>query len=75
MSQRVFYRTVKVDGLSLFYREAGPQEAAEHFGWSAHFAGLDCPASSTQTQQQLGWRASQAALIADIDRPSYFEIN
>jgi pimeloyl-ACP methyl ester carboxylesterase len=27
MSQRVFYRTVKVDGLSIFYREAGPQDA------------------------------------------------
>jgi nucleoside-diphosphate-sugar epimerase len=51
------------------------EEAAEHFGWFAHFGGLDCPASSTQTQQQLGWRATQTALIADIDRPSYFEIN
>jgi hypothetical protein len=27
MSQRVFYRTVKVDGLSIFYREAGPKDA------------------------------------------------
>jgi nucleoside-diphosphate-sugar epimerase len=51
------------------------EEAAEHFGWFAHFAGLDCPASSTTTQQQLGWRATQAALIPDIDRPSYFEVN
>jgi nucleoside-diphosphate-sugar epimerase len=51
------------------------EQAAEHFGWLAHFAGLDCPASSTQTQQQFGWRATQAALIPDIDRPSYFEIN
>ena len=51
------------------------EEAAEHFGWFAHFAGLDCPASSTKTQQLLGWRATQAALIPDIDRPSYFEIN
>ena len=51
------------------------EEAAEHFGWFAHFAGLDCPASSTKTQQQLGWRATQAALIPDIDRPNYFEVN
>jgi nucleoside-diphosphate-sugar epimerase len=51
------------------------EEAVDHFGWFAQFAGLDCPASGTQTQQQLGWRATQAALIADIDRPSYFEIN
>jgi pimeloyl-ACP methyl ester carboxylesterase len=27
MSQPVFYRTVKVDGLSIFYREAGPTDA------------------------------------------------
>jgi len=27
MEQQVFYRTVKVDGLSIFYREAGPKEA------------------------------------------------
>jgi nucleoside-diphosphate-sugar epimerase len=51
------------------------EQAAEHFGWLAHFAGLDCPASSKQTQQQLGWRATQAALIPDLDRPSYFESN
>ena len=49
------------------------EEAAEHFGWIAHFAGLDCPASSTKTQQQLGWRATQPALLPDLDRPSYFE--
>jgi pimeloyl-ACP methyl ester carboxylesterase len=28
MSQRVHYRSVKVDGCSIFYREAGPQDAA-----------------------------------------------
>jgi pimeloyl-ACP methyl ester carboxylesterase len=27
MRQVVFYRTVKVDGLSIFYREAGPKDA------------------------------------------------
>jgi pimeloyl-ACP methyl ester carboxylesterase len=27
MQQQVFYRTVKVDGLSIFYREAGPKDA------------------------------------------------
>ena len=52
-----------------------PEEAADHFGWFAHFAGLDCPASSAQTQKQLGWRPTQASLIPDIDQPSYFEAN
>ncbi|HEY2588610.1 MAG TPA: SDR family oxidoreductase [Tepidisphaeraceae bacterium] len=49
-----------------------PDEAANHFGWLAHFVGLDRPASSAQTQQLLGWRPAQAGLIPDIDRPSYF---
>jgi nucleoside-diphosphate-sugar epimerase len=52
-----------------------PEEAADHFGWFAHVVGLDCPASSVQTQEQLGWRPMQASLIPDIDQPSYFETN
>ena len=50
-----------------------PEEAADHFGWFAHFACLDCPASSAQTQERLGWRPAQPSLIPDIDQPSYFE--
>ena len=49
-----------------------PEEAANHFGWLAHFVGIDCPASSAQTQQWLGWRPSQPALIADLDQEHYF---
>ena len=30
MSQHTSYRTVKVDGLSIFYREAGPKDCADH---------------------------------------------
>ena len=48
-------------------------EAADHFGWIANFVSVDCPASSDETQQQLGWRPTHAALISDIDRPVYFE--
>jgi nucleoside-diphosphate-sugar epimerase len=50
-----------------------PEEAKNHFGWLAHFVGIDRPASSAQTRQQLGWRPTQPSLIPDIDRPSYFE--
>jgi nucleoside-diphosphate-sugar epimerase len=50
-----------------------PDEAAEHFGWISHFVSIDCPASSDETQQQLGWRPTHASLIPDIDRPAYFE--
>ena len=48
------------------------EEAAAHFGWFAHFAAIDVPASSKQTQEQLGWRPKQAGLIADLERASYF---
>jgi nucleoside-diphosphate-sugar epimerase len=50
-----------------------PEEATDHFGWLAHFLGIDCPASSAQTQERLGWRPTQPGLIPDLDRPSYFE--
>jgi len=50
-----------------------PDEAAEHFGWFAHFAALDNPALSQRTRELLGWRPKQRGLIADLDRPSYFE--
>ena len=49
------------------------EEAADHFGWFAHFAGLDCPASSAQTRQRLAWHPTEPSLIPDIDRPDYFE--
>ena len=37
------------------------------------FVSVDCPASSDETQERLGWRPTQPALIPDIDRPAYFE--
>ncbi|NGZ83383.1 SDR family oxidoreductase [Duganella aceris] len=48
-------------------------EANAHFGWLAHFFGRDCPASSAQTRRELDWRPSHAGLIADLDRPAYFQ--
>src|SRR5579862_7242304 len=32
------------------------EEANDHFGWIAYFAGIDCPASSARTQAELGWQ-------------------
>jgi nucleoside-diphosphate-sugar epimerase len=52
-----------------------PEEAAQHFTWFAHFAAINVPASSNQTRQDLGWHPTQPGLIADLDRPSYFEAN
>ena len=50
-----------------------PDEAAKHFGWFAHFAALDCPASSRHTRELLGWQPIQPGLIADLERGRYFE--
>ena len=50
-----------------------PEEAAAHFGWFAMFAGMDVPTSSERTRALLGWQPQQPGLIADIDRPAYFE--
>jgi nucleoside-diphosphate-sugar epimerase len=49
-------------------------EAAKHFGWFAHFAALDNPASSRRTRELLGWQPKEPGLIADLDRPAYFEM-
>ncbi|MGI4743918.1 MAG: SDR family oxidoreductase [Janthinobacterium lividum] len=46
--------------------------ATDHFGWMARFAGLDLPASSVRTQQQLGWHPTQPSLLADLEQGSYF---
>jgi nucleoside-diphosphate-sugar epimerase len=49
------------------------EEASGHFGWLAHFLGIDGPASSAQTQEHLGWRPAQPGLIADLDSEHYFK--
>jgi len=59
-------------GLQVVSKSA--DEAADHFGWLAHFVAVDCPASSARTQKQLGWRPTHPGLVSDIDRPDYFEI-
>jgi nucleoside-diphosphate-sugar epimerase len=50
-----------------------PDEASKHFGWFTRFAAMDAPASNTRTKAALGWQPEQPGLIADIDRPAYFE--
>ena len=49
-----------------------PDEATDHFGWFTHFASIDSPASSEQTQKRLGWQPIQPGLIADLDSAAYF---
>ncbi len=49
------------------------EEAGEHFGFLGNFFSLDSPASSTLTQQRLGWRPVQPGLLADLDQEYYFK--
>lgn len=45
--------------------------AAEHFGWLAMFAGLDLVASSDRTRDELGWVPTGPGLIADLRQMDY----
>lgn len=48
------------------------EEATDHFGWMARFVGLDMPATSLLTQQQLGWQPSHPGLLPDLEQGDYF---
>ncbi|MGZ3872333.1 MAG: SDR family oxidoreductase [Mucilaginibacter sp.] len=48
-----------------------PEEAAAHFGWFAHMAAIDCPASSKLTQERLNWHPTHTTLLADIENGVY----
>jgi nucleoside-diphosphate-sugar epimerase len=48
-----------------------PDAAAEHFGWIGAFFGLDIPASSTLTQELLGWTPTGPTLLEDLASGAY----
>lgn len=48
-----------------------PEAAAEHFGWFAHMAAIDCPASSQWTQKTLDWHPTHSTLLEDISNGIY----
>ena len=64
MNEQVFYRTVEVDGLSIFYREAGPKDAPTIL----FLHGL--PSSSRMFQPLLTRLADNYHLVAP-DYPGY----
>jgi hypothetical protein len=59
-------------GLNLPVVSKAPAEAADHFGWFAAFAGIDCAASSMLTREQLGWSPTGTGLIANMLMGRYF---
>jgi len=48
-----------------------PDDVPGHFGWIGTFFSMDLPATSTVTQELLGWRPAGPALIEDIDAGAY----
>ncbi|GAB7082399.1 SDR family oxidoreductase [Megalodesulfovibrio paquesii] len=62
-------------GLDLPCSSVPPEQAAEHFGWLAHFAAMDMPASSQGTREALGWAPHHPGLLTDLaveGVPGYF---
>ena len=47
------------------------EDAPSHFGWIGGFFGMDIPASSTATQELLGWTPTGPTLIEDLDTGAY----
>ncbi len=48
-----------------------PEDAEAHFGWLAHFFGLDVNASSARTRELLGWTPTGPTLFDDIAAGGY----
>lgn len=53
-------------GLGLPVVSMSAEEAAAHFGFLSRFFGADCPASSVQTREQLGWKPTGLGLLEDL---------
>lgn len=58
-------------GLNVPAVSISSESAGEHFGWFAHFAGLDMPASSEWTRKTLGWEPTGPGLIEDLTNMKY----
>jgi nucleoside-diphosphate-sugar epimerase len=59
-------------GLKVPVVSIAPEKAGEHFGWLAHFAGTDMPASSEWTRKTLNWNPTGPGLIEDLKNMNYF---
>ncbi len=59
-------------GLKVPAVSIAPDKAAEYFGWFAHFAALDMPASSAWTRKTLDWNPTGPGLIEDLTNMKYF---
>jgi nucleoside-diphosphate-sugar epimerase len=58
-------------GLKLPVVSIAPEQAPAHFGWLAHFAAIDLPASGAWTQKTLGWNPAGPTLLTDLANMRY----
>jgi nucleoside-diphosphate-sugar epimerase len=58
-------------GLKVPVKSITPDQAAEHFGWLAHYATLDMPASNEWTRKTLRWEPTGPGLIEDLANMKY----
>ena len=58
-------------GLGLPVKSITPDEANDHFGWMAMFAGMDLWASGDKTRARLDWHPTGPGLIDDLERMDY----
>jgi nucleoside-diphosphate-sugar epimerase len=56
---------------SLPVASIAPDDVQGHFGWIGMFFSMDLTATSTVTQELLGWAPTGPALIEDIDAGAY----
>ncbi len=59
------------EGLGVPVKSLSAGEATEHFGWLGPFAGIDMPASSAWTREQLGWKPKGPGLMEDLRAMDY----
>ncbi|WP_159470504.1 SDR family oxidoreductase [Dyadobacter sp. 3J3] len=62
------------EGLNVPVVSKSVEEAAQHFTWFAHFAGMNCAASSQHTREVLGWKPEQPGLIEDLEISGYLKL-
>lgn len=58
--------------LTLPVTAVAPERAFDHFGWLGGVFSLDVAASSTLTQERLGWQPTQQGLLEDLEQGHYF---
>lgn len=60
-------------GLKIPVVSITPEEASSHFGFLGAFMSIDIAASSTLTQEGLGWHPTGPGLITDLEQSTEFE--